>query len=557
VRSTDFYLFAMAANQNETEKFRVLETVLVGSKVISNEIIKCVSKSVRVKDEKTVFADEKIVQNTAQPETESIAEPEEKTEKTDEIAAQPETESKAEPEEKTEKADEEAAQPETKSEVDAAQPETESKVEAKTEQDEEPAQPETKSEVDEPKPVIESKADDAVKTEKTDENAVAQPEPEIKVEKSDVKAAQPEPESEVAAAQQPETENKVDEPTKTEKSDEKAAQPETASKVNEEPQKKPKEDEQVETENKAKSADKPENTAGQEKPQIRRRKSADPVEDAATKIQALERQRQSKKKVKQMQEVMDEQEKERTRAATLIQNVQRRKSAMKKYESMRSEENLPVTEVTHALHDLLALGDPEELHANKTFSNLISAKADIDMNSEDGYTAIALACYYQGADVVSKLIELNANLNATGPQGDTLLIAATTRTPCEPDIITLLLDYPEIREKINVCENNYQTSALFLLCQEYDATHANHTRCENALKRMLEVKGVQVDITNSAGVTPLMMAVSNGSHNVAQILMDYGADPNKQDNRGNSALAIAGVGEDDLMWQILGGEFED
>ena len=104
------------------------------------------------------------------------------------------------------------------------------------------------------------------------------------------------------------------------------------------------------------------------------------------------------------------------------------------------------------------------------------------------------------------------------------------------------MGYPEVVKTVNVCESAYNSSALFLMCQEvsdviecknyracihplsplaqllrtpplpyhqYDPQHENHARCESAIQLLLDAKDAVVDIANSSGVTPLMMAVSN------------------------------------------------
>src|SRR5215471_1932317 len=57
---------------------------------------------------------------------------------------------------------------------------------------------------------------------------------------------------------------------------------------------------------------------------------------------------------------------------------------------------------------------------------------------------------------------------------------------------------------------------------------------ETALKN-----GSDPDIAlNPLGQTPLMLAVMKGSHQIVEMLLEAGADPNAQDNTGATALML-------------------
>ena len=112
--------------------------------------------------------------------------------------------------------------------------------------------------------------------------------------------------------------------------------------------------------------------------------------EAATKIQAKQRQLQSIKQVKTMRESMEKERKtaEQERAATLIQNVHRRKVAMKKYNELRaanaSTDAMTSLEATMALQDLLMVAEIDDTTAAGTVVDLIDAKADVNLESEVG-----------------------------------------------------------------------------------------------------------------------------------------------------------------------------
>jgi len=53
-----------------------------------------------------------------------------------------------------------------------------------------------------------------------------------------------------------------------------------------------------------------------------------------------------------------------------------------------------------------------------------------------------------------------------------------------------------------------------------------------------------VDSQDSNGDTPLILAVKNGYVEVAEVLLQHGADPNIQNDLGNTALIIAAMKKD-------------
>lgn len=270
---------------------------------------------------------------------------------------------------------------------------------------------------------------------------------------------------------------------------------------------------------------------------------------AATKIQALQRQRRSSRDILKMRE---------HRAAIILQCAQRRKSAMNKYLKISGLKGSSSLNPTQALHDLISAADITD--TSNAIDDLMAAKADLEFKSEDGYSAVLLACYYQGASVIRQLIEFNASLDTVGPQGDTLLVAAASRSPCQPELVSLLLDYPETLENINARETEYGSTALFLLCQEFNSgnpEYQSQSRCEQVVRGLLATEKVDVNLGNKNGDTPLMMAVDNHAYELAQLLIDHAADVNIANENGASAATMAEHNKDDDMWYILGGEFDD
>ena len=60
------------------------------------------------------------------------------------------------------------------------------------------------------------------------------------------------------------------------------------------------------------------------------------------------------------------------------------------------------------------------------------------------------------------------------------------------------------------------------------------------VKTLLDRRGIEVDIKDSSGRTPLSVAVSNGSVEIVKLLLDTNrVDVNTRDNAGSSPLYLA------------------
>ena len=67
---------------------------------------------------------------------------------------------------------------------------------------------------------------------------------------------------------------------------------------------------------------------------------------------------------------------------------------------------------------------------------------------------------------------------------------------------------------------------------------AAYTKNDKILKLLL-AKGAEPNIEDNEGKTPLYWAAFTGNSEVTKILLQYGANPNKPDKKGNTPLSIA------------------
>ena len=125
---------------------------------------------------------------------------------------------------------------------------------------------------------------------------------------------------------------------------------------------------------------------------------------------------------------------------------------------------------------------------------LLDARADVNISAFDGKTPLHAACDSsygkpERAELAALLIARGANVNAASSAGQTPLHPAASGSP----------------------------------------------KCV----RMLLAAGAKVEAADRIGRTPLAWAASNNNVETAKLLLDAGADPNREDNEGGSPYAAA------------------
>jgi ankyrin repeat protein len=128
---------------------------------------------------------------------------------------------------------------------------------------------------------------------------------------------------------------------------------------------------------------------------------------------------------------------------------------------------------------------------------------DIDVRDENGMSPLIYAAFFGHEGVVKELLALGADLNASGSNGVTVLLAALQ-----------------------------------------DAAHAN-------IARLLIDSGADVNAADGQGLTPLMTAIYAGSLEMTLYLLEKGADINFKNSKGWTALDLAKQKEDRKLIQAL------
>jgi ankyrin repeat protein len=156
---------------------------------------------------------------------------------------------------------------------------------------------------------------------------------------------------------------------------------------------------------------------------------------------------------------------------------------------------------------------------------LLDSGADIDSGDTRSYTALYYACMYNQANVVNLLLERNADISKRNSSGRTPLHAACEEQSLE--IVKLLLGRNADANDHAVITGNHTLTPLYSI---YNAG-IGETGEYNTLAIMEELikYGADVDYPcYSNGGTVLYAACANGDYEIADFLINKGADIKKK-----------------------------
>ncbi|CAH1791761.1 unnamed protein product [Owenia fusiformis] len=148
---------------------------------------------------------------------------------------------------------------------------------------------------------------------------------------------------------------------------------------------------------------------------------------------------------------------------------------------------------------------------------LLDHKADIEATDDDGNTALLHACDEGDPEVAEVLIKHRANTNCSDSKRKTPLMYCQSGNICK-----LLLDHKADTE---ACDH-YGNTALLLACSEGS----------NEVAEVLIKHRADVNCFDIGSITPLM---SCQNKNLCQLLLDHQADIEARDEDGHTALSHA------------------
>ena len=187
-------------------------------------------------------------------------------------------------------------------------------------------------------------------------------------------------------------------------------------------------------------------------------------------------------------------------------------------------------------------------------NELLLAQADINKQSDNGETPLMLACCRGHVEVVKLLLEFRADPFIVSENEDTAISLAIQQN-CGKIVDTLLDSFPNSYDYetllLTACRYGHsgiilaliiklpptlppEKLQLFILCTDGNQTSvANHISSYN----------INVNCTLVKGITPLMIASACGHTGTVDVLLQHGANVNSTDNEGLTALVYAGLGE--------------
>ena len=162
---------------------------------------------------------------------------------------------------------------------------------------------------------------------------------------------------------------------------------------------------------------------------------------------------------------------------------------------------------------------------------------DLSHKDKDGHTSLLAAVERAGADVVEVLLDAGADIEAKLNDGRSPLLKASKCGNLQ--VVKVLL-----RAGAGVCVTDNKGATCLML-----AAHYGHTE---AVRTLLCMPEVDVNQSNTQGLTSLHRAVFKKHSDVVQLLIDAGADVGAKNSAGSTSLHWAcEVGALDIVQMLV------
>jgi cytohesin len=177
---------------------------------------------------------------------------------------------------------------------------------------------------------------------------------------------------------------------------------------------------------------------------------------------------------------------------------------------------------------------------------LLAAGANPNAPGPDGETVLMTAARAGSADVVTALLDRGVNVNATETwQGQTavMLAAAENHGAAIRALAARGADLNVRSKELSFPEYRYETNgmAVFQL-PKGGWTALMYAARQNAMEAVAALADTHADLnatTKQEGTTALQIAIINIHYDLANLLLEKGADPNVTDSSGMTALYAA------------------
>jgi ankyrin repeat protein len=174
---------------------------------------------------------------------------------------------------------------------------------------------------------------------------------------------------------------------------------------------------------------------------------------------------------------------------------------------------------------------------------LLNAGADVESPNGDGQTALMIIARTSNVDAAKLLISKRAKVNAVEQwRGQTPLMWAAAEN--QPAMVKVLVEHGakvDARSNVNTWDRQVTAEPRMQARPSGGFTpllYAARRGCLQCAEILLKA-GADKDLTDPDGVSPLLLATLNFSFDVAALLVQKGANVNKWDTWGRSALYAA------------------
>jgi hypothetical protein len=180
--------------------------------------------------------------------------------------------------------------------------------------------------------------------------------------------------------------------------------------------------------------------------------------------------------------------------------------------------------------------------------SLLEGEADVHAHDADGVTALIAAAYGNHVEVARRLIDAGADVNAKDETEQSAYLIATSEVGDDPRLLELTLaNGADVDAK-----DSYNGTGLI---------RAAHRGYPEIVERLIGA-GIELDHVNRLGWTALLEAIILGDGGrdhveTVRLLVDAGVDVNLADGQGVSPLAHAErAGYDEIASILLSGGAE-
>uniref|UniRef100_UPI00398F803B 2-5A-dependent ribonuclease-like n=1 Tax=Pristiophorus japonicus TaxID=55135 RepID=UPI00398F803B len=164
--------------------------------------------------------------------------------------------------------------------------------------------------------------------------------------------------------------------------------------------------------------------------------------------------------------------------------------------------------------------------------------ADVKAVDNLGRTALIHALQKYSQAIVETLLNHEADVNSIDKNQSTPLSTALTQSPLNIHVVEMLM-----KRGVNLnVPNNAGKTPLIL---------AVETKNKEVVKLLLEGASVEINAQDKSGRTALLAAAENEDASLTEMLCEKGADVSCEDNRGNTPLLVARRYYDNKMKKVL------